>query len=201
LWVARVQYSGGDYYTDPTALPNLTAFASKQTGAVWETRDSAVSLLDPNLNQYPVLYLTGHGEIHLSEDESAALRAYLERGGFLLVNDNGPLRSGNSIDPAFRREIAVVLPDHPLVELPSKHPVFHAFFDFPRGLPQIHRHDENQPPRAFGIYVRDRLAVFYDWNSDIGNGWEDPAVHHDPPEKRLAALRMGTNILLYALMQ
>ena len=201
LLIARVQYYGGDYYTDPTALPNLARFASEKTGAQWTAVDGSVSLLDPNLNRYPVLYLTGHGEIQLRDDEVKALRGYLERGGFLLVNDNGPKRSGNSIDGAFRREIAKVLPEHPLIELPKEHPVFHAFFDFPKGLPQIHRHDENEPPRGFAIYVGDRMAVFYDWNSDIGNGWEDPEVHNDPEEKRMEALRMGTNLLLYALLQ
>ncbi|MBK7496047.1 MAG: DUF4159 domain-containing protein [Candidatus Omnitrophica bacterium] len=122
-------------------------------------------------------------------------------GWSLLVNDNGPARSGNSIDAAFRREIARVLPDHPLIELPKDHPVFSCYFQFPDGIPQIHRHDEEQPPRLFGIYVRGRLAVLYDWNSDIGNGWEDPQVHKDPEEKRQEALRMGTNLLMYALLQ
>ena len=201
LTIAQVRYYGGDYYTDPTALPNLAEFATQQTGTEWKAEDATLSLLDPNLNNYPVLYLTGHGDIQLREDEVAALRAYLEQGGFLLVNDNGPERSGNSINQAFRREIAKVLPEQPLVELPKDHPVFVSFFEFPAGLPQIHRHDKNHPPKAFGIYVKGRLAVFYDWNSDIGNGWENPEVHKDPPNKRLEALRMGTNILLYAVLQ
>ncbi|MCG3199538.1 MAG: hypothetical protein GHCLOJNM_04056 [bacterium] len=201
LVIARVQYYGGDYYTDPTSLPNLAAFASDKTGQTWTALDGSISLLDPNLNRYPVLYLTGHGEMQLKGDETSALRSYLEKGGFLLVNDNGPARTGNSIDLAFRREIAKVLPDHALVELPPDHPVFHCFFDFSEGIPQIHRHDETQPPRAFGIYLERRLAVFYAWNSDIGNGWEDRRVHNDPEEKRLEALRMGTNLLLHALYQ
>jgi hypothetical protein len=201
LYLARVQYYGGDYYTDPTSLPNLAAFASQQTGAPWKALDGSVSLLDPNLNRYPVLYLTGHGDMQLKGSEVEALRRYLENGGFLLVNDNGPARSGNSIDQAFRREITKVLPTQPLVELPKEHPIFQACFPFPKGIPQIHRHEEEQPPRAFGIWAKGRLAVFYDWNSDIGNGWEDQPVHNDPEEKRLEALRMGTNILLYALFQ
>jgi len=201
LTIARVQYYGGDYYTDPTSLPNLAKFASEKTGVQWKALDGSLSLLDPNLGRYPVLYLTGHGEIHLAEDEVGALRKYLQTGGFLIVNDNGPERSGNSINQAFRREIAKVLPENPLVELPKEHSLYHNFFDFPEGQPQIHRHDENQPPRAFGIFIEERLAVFYDWNSDIGNGWEDPEVHRDPPEKREAALQMGTNLLLYAMLQ
>ncbi len=201
LTIAQVQYYGGDYYTDPTALPNLAEFATQQSGAQWVSVDGTVSLLDPNLNNYPVLYLTGHGEIRLQDDETAALRSYLERGGFLVVNDNGPERSGNSINLAFRREIAKILPESPLVVLPNDHPVYHSFFDFPNGIPQVHRHDENEPPKGFGIYVGGRLAVFYSWNSDIGNGWENPEVHNNPPEKRLEALRMGTNLLMYALLQ
>ena len=119
----------------------------------------------------------------------------------MIVNDNGPERSGNSINQAFRREIAKVLPEQPLIELPKDHPVYKSFFEFPQGLPQIHRHDENEPPRGFGMYVGGRLAVFYDWNSDIGNGWENLEVHNNPQEKRLEALKMGTNLLLYALLQ
>jgi hypothetical protein len=201
LPVARVQYYGGDYYTDPTSLPNLAAFATEQTGSSWTAIDAAVSLLDPQLDSYPVLYLTGHGEIQLGDDEVRELRDYLEKGGFLLVNDNGPQKSGNSIDIAFRREIEKVLPDNDLVELPADHPVYGALFQFPEGLPQIHRHNEDEPPRGYGIYVGKRLAVFYAWNSDIGNGWEDASVHNDPPEKRAQALQMGTNLLLYATMQ
>ena len=98
----------------------------------------------------------------------------------MIVNDNGPERSGNSINQAFRREIAKVLPEQPLIELPKDHPVYKSFFEFPQGLPQIHRHDENEPPRGFGMYVGGRLAVFYDWNSDIGNGWENLEVHNNP---------------------
>ncbi|KXK33586.1 MAG: hypothetical protein UZ16_OP3001002212 [Candidatus Hinthialibacteria bacterium OLB16] len=201
LYIARVQYYGGDYYTDPTALPNLAAFASEKTGTTWKPLDGSATLLDPKLSSYPVLYLTGHGDIQFKNAEILALRQYLEEGGSLLVNDNGPARSGNSIDAAFRREIARVLPDHPLIELPKDHPVFSCYFQFPDGIPQIHRHDEEQPPRLYGIYVRERLAVLYDWNSDIGNGWEDPQVHKDPEEKRREALRMGTNLLMYALLQ
>lgn len=201
LILARIQYYGGDYYTDPTSLPNLAAFASEKTGTPWRALDGSVSLLDPNLNRYPVLYLTGHGDIQFKGGEIEALRSYLENGGFLLVNDNGPARSGNSIDEAFRREIAKVLPSQPLVELPNTHPVFSILYDFPKGIPQIHRHDEEQPPRAYAIFIEKRMAVFYDWNSDIGNGWEDPQVHKDPEEKRQEALKMGTNILVYAMIQ
>lgn len=199
--IAQVRYYGGDYYTDPSALPNLAAFASEQTGVDWAAAEGAVSLVDPNLGLYPVLYLTGHGDIRLQADEERALRNYLERGGFLIVNDNGPERSGNSIDRGFRREIEKVLPGKPLVELPKDHPIYRSFHEFPDGLPQIHRHDENEPPRGFGIYLNGRLAVFYSWNSDIGNGWENPEVHNDPPEKRLEALRMGTNLLMQAILQ
>jgi uncharacterized protein DUF4159 len=201
LKIARVQYYGGDYYTDPTSLPNLARFATEKTGVEWSALDGSVSLLDPNLNTYPVLYLTGHGEIRLKEDETEALRGYLEKGGFLIANDNGPERSGNSVDRAFRHELAKAFPDSPLLELPKEHPAYHSFFDFPEGLPQIHRHDENQPPRGYGLYLEGRLAVFYAWNSDLGNGWEDPDVHGDPQEKRVAALEMGTNLLLTALLQ
>lgn len=201
LLIGRVQYYGGDYYTDPTSLPNLAKFASERSGNPWKAADGSVSLLDPNLNRYPVLYLTGHGEMQIKGDEVSALRAYLDQGGFLIVNDNGPARSGNSIDAAFRREIAKVFPDQGLVELPSEHPIYHAFFDFPKGLPQIHRHDDSTPPTGFGLFVKGRLAVFYAWNSDIGNGWEDAGVHNDPEDKRQEALRMGTNALMFGVLQ
>jgi hypothetical protein len=222
IQIARVQYYGGDYYTDPTSLPNLAEFVSKETSTPVKALDGSLSLLDPNLPNYQMLYLTGHGEIQLGEDEVLALRKYLMNGGFLFVNDNGPAKTGNSIDAAFRREIERVLPGPSpstpspliegeipevrsqqtlLIELPREHPFFHFRYEFPDGIPQIHRHDEEQPPRAFGIFIADRLAVFYCWNSDLGNGWENQEVHGDPPEKRLAALQMGTNVLLYALMQ
>ena len=141
---------------------------------------------------YPILYLTGHGNIRFSEEEVRRLRIYLEHGGFLFANDD------YGLDGAFRRELARLFPDKRLVELPPSFEIFRDPFDFPNGLPKIHEHDGGRP-RAFGLFHEGRLVVFYNFNSDIGDGWDDPEVHGDPPEKRRAALKMGTNVVVWAL--
>ena len=144
------------------------------------------------LRDYPFLYMTGHGNVAFNEQERQALRAYLEAGGFLHADDN------YGLDEAFRREMAGLFPDRPLVEIPPDHPVFHLFYEFPEGLPKIHEHD-GEPPEAWGVFHEGRLIVFYSHESDLGNGWEDPSVHDDPPELREQALRMGVNLFMYAM--
>ena len=138
------------------------------------------------------LHVTGHGNIKLSDVEVGKLREYLLRSGFLHVSDN------YGIDSSFRREIARVFPDRPLVDVPLTHPIYHIVYDFPKGLPKVHEHD-GLPARGFGIFLGDRLAVYYSFSSDLGNGWEDPEVYHDPPELHEAALRMGVNLFMYAV--
>ena len=195
LTIARVHYDGGgDWYANPSSLPNLLAEIARRTGLPVDPRPAEVRLSDPSLWSHPYLYITGHGNIRLSDGEVARLREYLLAGGFLHVDDN------YGLDESFRREIARVFPDRELIELPVDHPVYRAFYDFPDGLPKIHEHD-GQPAQGFGIFHEGRLVVFYSYETDLGDGWEDPDVHDDPAEVREAALRMGVNLFVYALTQ
>lgn len=191
--IGRLQYGGGgDWYANPSALPNLLEAVRERTGIPVATRESVVTPLDPALADHPFLYMTGHGNVAFTEPERDALREYLESGGFLHADDN------YGMDESFRREMALLYPDRPLVELPADHPVFHAFYEFPEGIPKIHEHD-GEAPQAFGIFHDGRLVVLYTYETDLGNGWEDPDVHGNPPDLREAALRMGVNLFVYAL--
>jgi uncharacterized protein DUF4159 len=193
LTVARLQYDGGgDWYANPSSIPNLLEAIAERTTLPVERREARVTLLDDRLWDYPFLHVTGHGNITLSDREGERLREYLTRGGFLHVSDN------YGLDSSFRREIARVFPDRALVDVPLKHPIYNLVYEFPKGLPKIHEHD-GKPPRGLGIFLGDRLAVFYDYESDLGDGWEDPDVHKDPPELHEAALRMGVNLFVYAI--
>ena len=191
--IARLHYDGGgDWYANPSSLPNLLAAVRERTGLAVAPRERTVRLTDADLWDLPYLYMTGHGNVAFSDREVALLRRYLEQGGFLHADDN------YGMDQAFRREIARVFPDHPLVEVPVDHPVYHLLYEFPDGLPKIHEHD-GKPAQGFGVFLAGRLVVYYSYESDLGDGWEDPEVHRDPPEKREAALRMGVNLVAYAV--
>ena len=191
--IVRVKYGGGgDWYNGPTSLPNLLQALRERTTVQTRAREVELGLADPELFSYSFLYINGHGNILLTEAEIRNLRRFLINGGFLLANDD------YGMDKSFRREIKKVFPDCELVELPFTHPIYHIFYDFPNGLPKIHKHDD-KPPHGFGIFYQGRLVVFYNYECDLGDGWDDPDVHNDPPEKREAALRMGINIVLYAL--
>ena len=193
LTIARVQYDGGgDWYANPSSIPNLLDAIAERTTLPVETREARVTLLDDRLWDYPFLHITGHGNIKLSDREVERLREYLTRGGFLHVSDN------YGLDSSFRREIARVFPERKLTDVPLKHPIYNIVYEFPKGLPKIHEHD-GKPPRGLGIFLGDRLAVFYDYESDLGDGWEDPDVHKDPPELHEAAIRMGVNLFVYAI--
>jgi hypothetical protein len=193
LTIARVQYDGGgDWYANPSSLPNLLDAIAERTTLPVETREARVTLLDDRLWDYPFLHITGHGNIKLSDREVERLREYLTRGGFLHVSDN------YGLDSSFRREIVRVFPERKLTDVPLKHPIYNIVYEFPKGLPKIHEHD-GKPPRGLGIFLGDRLAVFYDYESDLGDGWEDPEVHKDPPELHEAAIRMGVNLFVYAI--
>lgn len=193
LTIARLQYDGGgDWYANPSSIPNLLEAIAERTTLSVERREARVTLLDDRLWDYPFLHVTGHGNIKLSDREGERLREYLTHGGFLHVSDN------YGLDSSFRREIARVFPERPLVDVPLKHPIYNLVYEFPKGLPKIHEHD-GKPPRGLGIFLGDRLAVFYDYESDLGDGWEDPDVHKDPPELHEAALRMGVNLFVYAI--
>lgn len=193
LGIARLQYGGGgDWYANPSSLPNLLAAIAERTTLPVDRTEGRVTIMDDRLWDYPFLHVTGHGNIAFTGEEIVRLREYLARGGFLHVDDN------YGLDPSFRREIARVFPDRPLVDVPLSHPIYHVVYDLPAGLPKIHEHD-GKPARGFGIFLGDRLAVFYSSESDLGNGWEDPAVYGDPPAKHEAALRMGVNLFVYAV--
>jgi len=191
--IGRIHYSGGgDWYSDPSSLVNLQKYASETLGIPVARREKNVRLTDDDLYQYPYLYMTGHGTIRLSEEEAVRLREYLLAGGFLHADDN------YGMDESFRRTMKQVFPDRELVELPFDHPVYHTRFDFPWGLPKIHEHD-GKPAQGFAIVVDERVVVFYSYECDLVDGWEDQPVHDVPEEKRQAALKMGVNLIAYAL--
>lgn len=189
--IATLKYrGGGDWYANPTALPNLVTFSNRETGATISPAVATVEVGSPDLFNYPYVYMTGHGNIILSAQEAQNLRNYLIGGGFLHVDDN------YGLDRFFRREIAKVFPDAQLIELPFSHPVYHQKFSFPQGPPKIHEHD-SKPPQGFGIIHEGRLVLYYSYEMDLGNGWENREVHGNPEEVRLKALRMGSNLLQY----
>jgi hypothetical protein len=193
LSIARLKYrGGGDWYSDPTSLPNLLRGVERVLGVAAEREEARISIMDESLFAYPFVYMTGHGKVRFSDEEAARLRLFLTSGGFLWVDDN------YGLDEHFRREIRKVFPERELVELPFDHEIYHVVYDFPSGLPKIHEH-HGGPPHGYGIVDGDRLAVFYSYNTDIGDGLEDADVHRDPPEKREAALRMAINVVAYAL--
>ena len=193
LTIARLQYDGGgDWYANPSSLPNLLEAIRQRTTLQVASEEARVRLTDDRLWDYPFLHMTGHGNVSWTPEEGKRLRQYLERGGFLHADDN------YGLDESFRREIAKVFPDRPLVDVPLSHPIYHLVYEFPKGIPKIHEHD-GKPPRGFGIFLGDRLVVYYSYESDLGNGWEDPTVHNDPPALHEAALRMGVNLFTYAV--
>lgn len=191
--IARLKYAGGgDWYWGSSAIPNMLNYLKENTNIPVKDEEVRVSVMDEELFSYPFLYLTGHGNIRFTDRESERLRNYLTHGGFLFANDSYGLKD------AFLREAKRLFPDSEPVELPFGHGIYNCFYRFPNGLPKIHKHDE-KPPQGFGIFHQGRLVIFFVYESDIGDGWEDPQVHNDPPEKREAALKMGVNIITWAL--
>lgn len=190
--IARLHYDGGgDWYCDPSSLPNWLDLIESRLGIPAADRDDVVTLDSENLYSFPFMYLSGHGRIALSDTEAGELRKWLEAGGFLYADDN------YGMDASFRAMVRQVFPDEELTPLPASHPIYHTYYDLP-GLPKIHRHD-GEPAQGFGVVHQGRLVVFYSYSSDIGDGLEDPDVHGDPPEVREAAARMAVNIMVYAL--
>ena len=192
--VARLKYDGGgDWYGNPSSLPNLARALRDRTPVPVERIDEArVAIMDEDFFNYPFVYMNGHGNVRFSDSEVERLRRYLTSGGFLFADDN------YGMDASFRREMARVFPDRKLVEVPFDHAIYHVFYDFPHGPPKIHEH-EGKPAQGLGIFDGNRLVVFYTFEADIGDGIEDPEVHNDPPEKREAAMKMALNVVLYAL--
>jgi len=193
LTIGRLHYDGGgDWYANPSSLPNLLSAVRSRTSLRVETAEKVVTLSDDELWTVPYLYMTGHGNVHWSDRDLATLRRFLQQGGFLHADDN------YGMDASIRRELGRLFPDQPLVEVPLDHPIYHLVYDFPKGLPKIHAHDD-KPAQGFGIFLDGRLVVYYSYQTDLGDGWEDPQVHNDPPAKREAALRMGVNLFTYAV--
>lgn len=193
--IARVNYGGGgDWYCDPSSIPNILNYLTKNTSIKADHNEYRIKLTTKELRGHPYLYMTGHGNIRFTDEEIIQLREYLMGGGFLHTDDNYGLNT------SFRREMKRVFPDRDFVELPHDHAVFHSYFDMPNGLPKIHEHD-GKPPQLFALYNEDRIMVIYSYESDLGDGWEDEEVHNDPPELRVAALQMGVNIIYFALTQ
>ena len=193
MTIGRLHYEGGgDWYANPSSLPNLLRAIRERTHLAVADTEVVVTLSDNNLWSVPYLHLTGHGNIHFSDQDLVTLRRWLEQGGFLHASDN------YGMDASFRREIKRLFPDHELVEVPLDHPIYHLIYDFPKGVPKIHQHD-GKPAQGFGIFLDGRLMVYYDYQCDLGDGWEDYEVHRDPPERHEAALRMGVNLFAYAV--
>ncbi|MFQ5707936.1 MAG: DUF4159 domain-containing protein [bacterium] len=191
--LARLKYhGGGDWYNDPSIIPNLLDFLSENTNMDVGNSQAVVELAEEDLFSYPVLFITGHGRISFSEEEVKRLREYLTHGGFLYADDD------YGMDKSFRQEIKKVFPNSALVELPFSHEIYHCHFNFANGLPKIHEH-YGGPPHGFGIFHEGRMVVFYSFNTNISDGWADPNVHEDPPDVRQKAFEMGTNIMVYAL--
>ena len=191
--IPRIKYGGGgDWYSNPSSLPNLMRFVREHTGIPASEEPAEVSISSEELFNYPVVYMNGHGNVLFSSRDAAVLRRYLTGGGFLIADDN------YGMDKSFRREMKKVFPDKEMVLLPKNHGIFNSFFSFPGGIPKIHEHD-GEPARAYAIFHEGRMVVFYAFQSDLGDGWEDPSVHNDPENLRIAALQMGTNIIVWAL--
>jgi hypothetical protein len=192
LTIGRVHYDGGgDWYADPSSLPNLLRAVRERTRLRTAERERVVRLTDPALWEVPYLYVTGHGNVLLQPEEAVALRGHLERGGFLHADDC------YGMDRSFRREVAKVFPDRPLVEVPLDHPIYHVVYELP-GVPKVHEHD-GLPAQGFGIFLEGRLVLYYSYQTDLGDGWEDPEVHRDPEPVREQALRLGVNLFVYAV--
>lgn len=189
--IALLKYNGGgDWYANPTSLPNLIKFSNQNINTTIKSKPGTVEPGSPDIFSYPFVHATGHGNIVFSDAEIINLRNYMLSGGFLHVDDN------YGLDEYIRREIKRIFPNNNLVEIPANHPIFQKPFSFPSGLPKIHEHDGKRP-QAFGIFIDNRLVFLYTFECDLGDGWEDPDVHNDPKDVREKALKMGANILNY----
>lgn len=194
LQLALLKYSGGDWYSNPTALPNLADYCNSQLGTNFKRDYATVEVGSADLFNHAFVHMTGHGNVLFSDAEAENLRNYLIGGGFLHIDDNF------GMDPFLRPSMKKVFPELEFIELPFEHEVYHQKFDFKSGLPKIHKHDD-KPPQGFGLFWEGRLVCFYSYESDLGDGWEDPSVHKDPEELRNAALQMGANLVQFAFEQ
>ncbi|MBI4546614.1 MAG: DUF4159 domain-containing protein [Ignavibacteriae bacterium] len=191
--IARLKYNGGgDWYNDPQGDVNMLKFVKEKTLIDVQPNYEFAEIMDDKFFTYPFVFLTGHGNISFSDIEVKRLRTYLENGGFIYADDD------YGMDKAFRREIKKVFPEQELVELPFSFGLYHCHFDFPNGPPKTHEHD-GKSPQGFGLFHNGRLVLYYTYESNPSDGWNDSDVHGDPPEKREEALRFGTNIIVWAL--
>ena len=190
--VAVLKYNGGgDWYSNPTALPNLIDFANENIRTKIARNPTSVAVGNTDLFNFPVVFMTGHGNVLFTRDEAQNLRMYLISGGFLHISDN------YGLDTYIRREMKKVFPELDFQEIPTDHPIYKQTFTFKNGLPKIHEHDK-KAPQGFGIFFEGRLVCYYDYESDLSDGWEDASIHNNPEEVRLKALKMGANIIEYA---
>lgn len=195
LKLGRVKYSGGgDWYNDPSSEINLLKFIRENTNITVDPKFEIVDLGSDNIFAYPILFLTGHGNVNFTDDESKRLQAYLRNGGFLYIDDD------YGLDKSIRREMRKIFPEQEFVELPFSHGIFSSFYSFPNGAPKIHEHDKS-PSQVFGLFHEKRLCVVYTFESNPSDGWADTDVHDNPPHKRKEALQFGTNIVVWALTQ
>lgn len=189
--IAILKYKGGgDWYANPTALPNLIRFCNENISTKLSEKPETVDVDDTSIFQYPFIHMTGHGNVVFSQEEADNLKTYLTSGGFLHIDDN------YGMEPYLRKELLKIFPDKDLEEIGVNHPIFSQEFSFPEGLPKIHEHDGKRP-QALGIFHENRLVLLFTFESDLGDGWEDPAVHNDPEPVRLKSLQMGANIISY----
>lgn len=192
--VAVLKYKGGgDWYSNPTSVPNLVEFANRNLGMNIDPEVPYVDVGSPELFNYPFVHMTGHGNVIFTPDDARNLRTYLCAGGFLHISDNF------GMDKFIRKEMKKVFPELEFVELPFDHPIYHQTYDFPTGLPKVHEHDR-KAPQGFALIWEGRVVCFYDFECDLGDGWEDYEVHKDSEETRTKALRMGANLLQFTLM-
>jgi hypothetical protein len=195
LKLAKLKYNGGgDWYANKTALPNLIAFCNSRLKTGLAAEEDVVEVGSPELFLYPYVYMTGHGNVVFSDEEAENLRKYLLAGGFLHIDDN------YGMDEFVRLEMKKVFPELEFVDLPPDHAIYRQKFTFKQGIPKIHEHD-GEAPQGLALLHKGRLVCFYSYETDLGNGWEDPAIHNDPEEKRQQALQMGANIVTYAFTQ
>jgi hypothetical protein len=190
--VAILKYNGGgDWYANPTAIPNLIEFTNKNCKTTIAKNPTSVAVGSEDLFNFPIVFMTGHGNVLFSDSEIDNLRKYLISGGFLHISDN------YGLDKFIRKELKKVFPNVELQEIPSNHPIYNQTFSFPNGIPKIHEH-EKKAAQGFGLFYEGRLIVFYDFETDLSDGWEDEIIHNNPKEVREKALKMGANIIEYA---
>lgn len=190
--VAILKYrGGGDWYSNPTALPNLIEFCNENINTKIKSKPQTVEVSSVDIFQFPFIHMTGHGNVFFNDDDARNLRDYLISGGFLHIDDN------YGMQPYIVKELKKVFPNNELVEIPANHDIFNIAYSFPKGLPKIHEHDGKRP-QALGIFHESRLVLLFTYESDIGDGWEDPEIHNDPEDVREKALKMGANIVKYA---